>query len=579
MRVTGIVLNVWGGSTSHEGRTGPGRSLSSPSSAPSSTPSSRWWRGGSARCWPSSPTAAGWRRCCWGPSPSPTPCWPSSTCCPGLPLDGGHAPGGRRLEGARGPARGHRRRGLGRARVLAVVVFSRPSCRGCWAGRRRSPTWSGPGWSGRCCGRAPRTPWSTRGSSAGCRRCARGSLQRPAIGVSARATVEEVVRSARAAIDAGATAGPAARPGGRPGHRRRGARGRRRHHGPAAGPRGAPHLAGGRGHRPGPAAAGVAAARTWPGRTCWSAVAGPPGRARRRRRARAACGACCTPATSSPPSPPADPTTRRARNPPGGTPVTTPASPPTGATTRRGPLREGERVQLTDPRGRMHTITLTAGKEFHTHRGKFLHDDLIGRPDGTVVQHRRIAVPGHAPAAGRLRAVDAARRGGGLPQGRRADRADGRRLPRRHGHRGRRRVRGADHVAAARGRRRRAGALLRAAPGLRRRRHAATSRRSSAARTRPGRCGWATWSRRCPAPGCRPTARCWTCSPPGSAWTPSPTPSAPAGCSSATSPPPRSCRGWRRRCATPGAGPNPRRGSRWSAGGTWRASRCARSTG
>ncbi|MEW1958275.1 tRNA (adenine-N1)-methyltransferase [Kineococcus sp. NPDC059986] len=62
-----------------------------------------------------------------------------------------------------------------------------------------------------------------------------------------------------------------------------------------------------------------------------------------------------------------------------------PAHPPTGATTRRGPLREGERVQLTDPRGRMHTITLTAGKEFHTHRGKFLHDELIGRPDGTTI--------------------------------------------------------------------------------------------------------------------------------------------------------------------------------------------------
>ena len=59
--------------------------------------------------------------------------------------------------------------------------------------------------------------------------------------------------------------------------------------------------------------------------------------------------------------------------------MTNPAHPspahPTGAHTRRGPLREGERVQLTDPRGRMHTITLTAGAEFHTHRGKFLHDD------------------------------------------------------------------------------------------------------------------------------------------------------------------------------------------------------------
>ncbi|WP_432485056.1 tRNA (adenine-N1)-methyltransferase [Kineococcus esterisolvens] len=48
-------------------------------------------------------------------------------------------------------------------------------------------------------------------------------------------------------------------------------------------------------------------------------------------------------------------------------------------------MREGERVQLTDPRGRLHTITLTAGKEFHTHRGRFGHDELIGRPDGTTI--------------------------------------------------------------------------------------------------------------------------------------------------------------------------------------------------
>ena len=67
--------------------------------------------------------------------------------------------------------------------------------------------------------------------------------------------------------------------------------------------------------------------------------------------------------------------------------MNTPAPPPTGAHTRRGPLREGERVQLTDPRGRMHTITLTAGKEFHTHRGKFLHDELIGRPDATTISN------------------------------------------------------------------------------------------------------------------------------------------------------------------------------------------------
>ena len=35
-----------------------------------------------------------------------------------------------------------------------------------------------------------------------------------------------------------------------------------------------------------------------------------------------------------------------------------------------GPLRAGERVQLSDPKGRLHTVTLTAGKQFHTHRGQ-----------------------------------------------------------------------------------------------------------------------------------------------------------------------------------------------------------------
>jgi tRNA (adenine57-N1/adenine58-N1)-methyltransferase len=42
-------------------------------------------------------------------------------------------------------------------------------------------------------------------------------------------------------------------------------------------------------------------------------------------------------------------------------------------------------VQLTDPKGRLHTITLAAGRDFHTHSGRFSHDALIGRPEGTVV--------------------------------------------------------------------------------------------------------------------------------------------------------------------------------------------------
>ena len=60
---------------------------------------------------------------------------------------------------------------------------------------------------------------------------------------------------------------------------------------------------------------------------------------------------------------------------------------PTGASGRRGPFHEGERVQLTDPKGRLHTITLTAGKQFHTHRGYLAHDELIGAPDGSTIRN------------------------------------------------------------------------------------------------------------------------------------------------------------------------------------------------
>ena len=51
----------------------------------------------------------------------------------------------------------------------------------------------------------------------------------------------------------------------------------------------------------------------------------------------------------------------------------------------RGPFRSGERVQLTDPKGRMHTTTLREGGELHTHHGVLFHDQLIGLPDGSVV--------------------------------------------------------------------------------------------------------------------------------------------------------------------------------------------------
>lgn len=50
-----------------------------------------------------------------------------------------------------------------------------------------------------------------------------------------------------------------------------------------------------------------------------------------------------------------------------------------------GPFRAGDRVQLTGPKNRMHTITLRADGELHTHHGVLRHEDLIGLPDGSVV--------------------------------------------------------------------------------------------------------------------------------------------------------------------------------------------------
>lgn len=60
-----------------------------------------------------------------------------------------------------------------------------------------------------------------------------------------------------------------------------------------------------------------------------------------------------------------------------------PAGSPEGAV--RGAFGVGDRVQLTDPKGRLHTVVLTPGKQFHTHRGAIAHDDLIGAPEGSVV--------------------------------------------------------------------------------------------------------------------------------------------------------------------------------------------------
>lgn len=46
----------------------------------------------------------------------------------------------------------------------------------------------------------------------------------------------------------------------------------------------------------------------------------------------------------------------------------------------------GERVQLTDAKGRHYTMALAVGAEFHTHRGSIAHDAIIGQDEGSVVK-------------------------------------------------------------------------------------------------------------------------------------------------------------------------------------------------
>ena len=50
-----------------------------------------------------------------------------------------------------------------------------------------------------------------------------------------------------------------------------------------------------------------------------------------------------------------------------------------------GPFAEGERVMLTDRKGRRYLQTLSVGEVFHFHGGQVRHDDVLGRPEGSTV--------------------------------------------------------------------------------------------------------------------------------------------------------------------------------------------------
>ena len=53
---------------------------------------------------------------------------------------------------------------------------------------------------------------------------------------------------------------------------------------------------------------------------------------------------------------------------------------------RTGDLQVGERITLSDSKGRRHSVVLAVGGAFHTTKGAISHDELIGRPEGSVVR-------------------------------------------------------------------------------------------------------------------------------------------------------------------------------------------------
>ena len=56
-----------------------------------------------------------------------------------------------------------------------------------------------------------------------------------------------------------------------------------------------------------------------------------------------------------------------------------------GQAGRRGPLRYGERVQVTDTKGRKNTFVLDPRGYFQSQRGSFYHRDVVGLEEGTVL--------------------------------------------------------------------------------------------------------------------------------------------------------------------------------------------------
>ncbi|NBO07384.1 MAG: tRNA (adenine-N1)-methyltransferase [Actinobacteria bacterium] len=50
-----------------------------------------------------------------------------------------------------------------------------------------------------------------------------------------------------------------------------------------------------------------------------------------------------------------------------------------------GPFQEGDRVQLTDSKGKMYSFYLSKGGQWHSHKGWINHDSIIGVSEGTTL--------------------------------------------------------------------------------------------------------------------------------------------------------------------------------------------------
>lgn len=50
-----------------------------------------------------------------------------------------------------------------------------------------------------------------------------------------------------------------------------------------------------------------------------------------------------------------------------------------------GPLQSGDRVQLTDEKGKMYSFYLSIGGQWHSHKGWINHNDIIGLDEGSTV--------------------------------------------------------------------------------------------------------------------------------------------------------------------------------------------------